>query len=54
MSNVDLIIKWICRGLDKIDLGVKVDMIARWIWKLLDQGVQIHADMVSQVDQGGM
>ena len=30
MSKVDLIVKWICRGLGEVDMGVNVDLIATW------------------------
>ena len=30
MSKVDLIVKWICRGLGEVDMGVNVDLIAAW------------------------
>ena len=35
LDKVDLGVKWICRGLGEVDLGVRVDLIAawaRWIW----------------------
>ena len=30
LSKVDLIVKWICRGLGEVDMGVNVDLIATW------------------------